>query len=543
MRTKIKLIVSVIFMTLSTITYAGESSDEITMTKIEQNTAQTASNTQLGTFDYLTIVVTIAAFIVALITLFFAKVTKDLQEMTERNTRRVSLKHERTTLRHMSWKLLKAYNNLCTIEGVINEGLSPATINFRRMMIDISSLHIYDSFDIEIPNRGIQLLYKLQSQIEVLNNQLERRCDQAEFLTIKNNYNIAGYRLSDFHASLESEAIWHTENNVSKRIYFSEEKESIKSILYTVDELYPLLFSAKEYNSDTTDRKLDIVKNAHLVYADCLRKDVIPYSENYVCRSSVTLDSCRDILDIEDSDKYFSLLFVYYYNKVRDALNKHKISSEMIIEDTDLSQNNPDILSDKHRLPVNVSYIEKVLSVISSEVGSTWTLENRDIFVSRESRDTNTNERQIEVSSVVVDKVKCPENETVDVYDPVSNTLYLYADKKHFEGAVYKKIFTYNYYLDSYHLPLFFQHDNAKILCVEGCDVKSFKEGIIFLTKEKKIPYLKNDIQNVTLTYVANGCKDLVTFKVRKIKFSSQKEDEKIKVSLTLGDIIHFERK
>ena len=190
-RIKIWFVACFLFSCASII--AGDSIS--TMAQIEQNTGQTADNTTKGTFDYAAIIISIIALIVASVTLYYSWRTKELQEKTERNTRRISLKHERTTLRQMSWKLLKAYNNLITIEAIINEGLSPATVNFKRMIIDLSLLHIYDSFDYEIDSKGTHLLYQLHTLITTYNSQLIRRCDQAEYLTIKNNHNVDGYRL------------------------------------------------------------------------------------------------------------------------------------------------------------------------------------------------------------------------------------------------------------------------------------------------------------------------------------------------------------
>lgn len=538
--------------------------EDTTMGQIRDYTKDTADHTSKGIMEYVTFGVAIFTLIVAGITLYYSKKTKDLQEKTERNTRRISLKHERTTLRQISWSLLKAFNNLTTIEAVINEDLIPATVNFERMKIDISELHIYDSFDYEIDNKGLQLLYKLHSLITEYNSQLNRRCDQSRYKTIRDNDNAWGYRLSGLQDNLRSEkSIGWVANRKSGRIYFSEEKNSILGILKTIDELYPSLFNPDEKKyDDTVENKVYIVQNSNKKYSNLQDKLIIPYSENYQCKSGVTLDSCKNILNIEDSDKYFSLLFVYYYNRVRPESEKHY---SMINERNDRFKNQfhletesmrnekafdflPDgLLSvekqakrEYHRLPLIDTYIEEVLRLIDYEVGDNSSFENRDIFIespSSEHEEVSKPTEHLELSTVF------PKENFIDIYDPSSETLYLYTDRKHFEGIMLGKILFLNYIFGETKLTLFFKHNNGQIEYLDNVSDKSIKGCIDYYNKEKKLPYIKNSIQYLSLTYVASGCNDTVLLQIKKVKISPIKDDYCWKATITFKGIEKFIRK
>ncbi len=136
----IKYFIVVVLLVFCSVSIA--TTDDTTMVQIRNNTKETADHTSKGIMEYVTFGVAIFTLIVSGITLYYSKKTKDLQEKTERNTRRISLKHERTTLRQIAWSLLKAFNNLTTIEAVIKEGLTPATIVFERMKVNLSERHL-----------------------------------------------------------------------------------------------------------------------------------------------------------------------------------------------------------------------------------------------------------------------------------------------------------------------------------------------------------------------------------------------------------------
>lgn len=538
--------------------------EDTTMVQIKNNTKDTADHTSKGAMEYVTFGVAILTLVVASITLYYSKKTKDLQEKTERNTRRISLKHERTTLRQISWSLLKAFNNLTTIEAVMKEGLTPAKVNFVRMKVDISELHIYDAFDYEIDSEGMRLLYRLYSLIREYNSLLDRRCDQSEYKTIRNNHNDYGYRLSGFQDNLMHEKLvgWIAKRK-SGHFYFSEEKNSILAILKTIDQLYPSLFCPDEnIYDDTLENKTNLIQNSNEKFEYLQNNIIIPYSENYQCKSGVTLDSCKSILNTEEADKYYSLLFIYYYNRVRPKLeeylnlvyknmegykmNYHHETNKMKemdsfefassgLFDSDIRTNT------SHRLPVIDNYIEEVLKLIDYEVSDSSSLENRDIFISsdqpRRKESVETKPVHVEVTSNI------PKENFIDVFDPVTSTLYLYADKRQFEGIVMGKMQHFNYIIEEKNLPLFFKHNNGQILCNSEMKIKSFQEGLNIFTKEKTMPYVKNDIKFITLTYIANGCNDSVTLKTKKIKFSRNKDENKIKATITFEEIISFTRK
>ena len=537
--------------------------EDTTMVQIKNNTKDTADNTSKGVMEYVTFGVAILTLIVAGITLYYSKKTKDLQEKTERNTRRISLKHERTTLRQISWSLLKAFNNLTTIEAVMKEELTPAKVNFVRMKVDISELHIYDSFDYEIDSKGMQLLYRLHSLIREYNSLLDRRCDQSEYMTIRNNHNECGYRLSDFQDNLMHEIFvgWIAKRK-SGHFYFSEEKNSILAILKTIDELYPSLFSPDENTyDDTLENKTDLIQNSNEKFDYLQNNLIIPYSENYHCKSGVTLDSCKSILNTEEADKYYSLLFIYYYNRVRpkleeylslvnkfmDKMNYHHETNEMK-EMTSFEFASGGLLDSEkknnyysHRLPVIDNYIEEVLKLIDYEVSDSSSLENRDIFISSDQpmvkEIIETEPVRVEVSENI------PKENFIDVFDPVTSTLYLYADKRQFEGIIMGKMLHFNYIIEKRTLPLFFKHNNGQILCNTEKTIKSFQEGLNIFTKDKAMPYIKNDIKFLTLTYIAKGCNDSVTLKTKKIKFSRNKDEQKIKATITFEEITSFIRR
>lgn len=347
--------------------------------------------TSKANVDYIALGLSICTFLVAVSTLYYTKKTKDLQEKTERNTRRVSLKHERTILRQISWNLLKSYNNLVTIGAMINHDVMPAKVNFKRMMVDISELHINDSFEHEVSSKGIQLLYETYALIIEFNRQLERRYDQSEYLVIKYNHNSGGFRFNDFDASIHEEAVLKEKHKgIDFHIYFSEEKESIRNILYSIDKLYSYLFnSANKGEEDTFEYKTNLVCNSLSIAQKVYKDGIVPYSEDYLCRSGITLDSCKYVLNMEDADKYYSLAFVYYYNLVHKKLKELNMQSYNSGEEGLLDNNVTNEML-VHRLPVHENYIDKVLSLIESEVGEIYSLENRNIFIENNNRNITT---------------------------------------------------------------------------------------------------------------------------------------------------------
>lgn len=342
--------------------------------------------TSKANVDYIALELSICTFLVAVSTLYYTKKTKDLQEKTERNTRRVSLKHERTILRQISWNLLKSYNNLVTIGAMINHDVMPAKVNFKRMMVDISELHINDSFEHEVSSKGIQLLYETYALIIEFNRQLERRYDQSEYLVIKYNHNSGGFHFSDFSESFRKESVMKEKQKGNDfHIYFTEEKESIRKILYSIDKLYPYLFnSTNKGHEDAFEYKVNLVSNSISVAEKVYQDGIVHYSEDYLCRSGITLDSCKYVLNLEDADKYYSLPFVYYYNRVHKKLKELNMQSYNYSEEGLLDNNLTDEIL-VHRLPVLNNYIDEVLSLIESEVGEIYSLENRDIFIEKDN--------------------------------------------------------------------------------------------------------------------------------------------------------------
>ena len=83
--------------------------DSTVFSSIALASQQTADNTTLGSYDYMTITIAVIACVVSLISLYIAKRTLDSQVQTERNTRSISVDN----LVKMLMKLLsKAYVSL-----------------------------------------------------------------------------------------------------------------------------------------------------------------------------------------------------------------------------------------------------------------------------------------------------------------------------------------------------------------------------------------------------------------------------------------------
>ena len=121
---------------------------DTTFHAIKENTEKTAQHTEKGGYEYLTLAVSLLAFLTAGITLYYTIKTFQSQKKTEFNTRKWSNKQERSSLREVEHRLSIAYAHLLTIEKhSIKSKLIPSEGVMQKLKIDVNLLHTNEAFE------------------------------------------------------------------------------------------------------------------------------------------------------------------------------------------------------------------------------------------------------------------------------------------------------------------------------------------------------------------------------------------------------------
>lgn len=174
---------------------------------IRYNTQTTAENTTKGGFDYLTLTISLLAFFIACITLYYSIKTYRSQKKTESNTTKFSAKQERIELRYLAAQLIyNAYALYFADEQFVenNEYCLNGRI-YERMLINTDRLHA----DVFMGN-GIDYsgLYEFSILVNKYNDMLREKQRVAECRVSKTEGKMIG---NDYFNSLtykEMEMTW-----------------------------------------------------------------------------------------------------------------------------------------------------------------------------------------------------------------------------------------------------------------------------------------------------------------------------------------------
>ena len=146
---------------------------------IKFNTQTTAENTAKGGFDYITLTISLLAFLIACVTLYYSIKTYRSQKKTESNTTKFSAKQERIELRNLGVQLI---NNAAAL--FVAEQMQTADNNlymnsqlYEGMLIDIDRLHT-DTF--MGPGIDHSSLYEFSILVHKYNDRLRLRKRMAE---------------------------------------------------------------------------------------------------------------------------------------------------------------------------------------------------------------------------------------------------------------------------------------------------------------------------------------------------------------------------
>ncbi len=299
---KRRIIISILFITLC---LNMNSQVDTTIHAIKENTEKTAQHTEKGSYEYVSISVSILAFLIASITLYFSVRTFRSQRRTEKNTLRWSAKQERSNLRRIAWNLLISYRKLLTMEKILL-GLKkfPLPENFSSMKIQIEDIHLNEFYGNDIDYDG---LYSIGDKIRDYNQLLENRCSQAKAQKIARDLPRYSFALPRF---------------------FYNERNAIKDLLYLIDKIYPHVFDSSEkkwLNKKEAEEVVFEMKPQGLYISD----DVTSYVGTFI---GTPLDSIKGVLQTRLADLYFSIPFIEYVNKIRNRNFSERLDHGLFME-------------------------------------------------------------------------------------------------------------------------------------------------------------------------------------------------------------------
>lgn len=228
-----RLLLIVLFVATSFNLY---SQVDTTFHAIKENTEKTALHTEKGSYEYVSISISILAFLVAGITLYFSVKTYRSQKKTELNTRKWSTRLERDSLLNIGNKIAYAYAIFVTMEKtIIMKKVIPTESTLQRLKIDPKLLHSEDNFEGEY---DMELLVKVSRLLNEYNGMIDRRVVDLQ------RGHVAPDNTQQFYSPFE-------------KGYYDEETNLLCSLLCGIIILYNSMWTKKE-----RAKKLDFI--AHM---------------------------------------------------------------------------------------------------------------------------------------------------------------------------------------------------------------------------------------------------------------------------------------
>ncbi len=488
--------------------------EDSTMVQIRNNTHETALHTEKGEIEYISFVVSIFAFVIAGITLFYSIRTYKSQKKTEKNTLRWSPRQERANLRRIAWSLLLSYRKLLALEKMLLEtNICPAPLNFYRMIVPIEDLHLNQFFGENIDYDG---LYRLSNEISAFNQMLENRNDQAKYSIFVDSH--------------------HNHFSDIKR-YFVEERTIIYNILLIINDIYPRMFNKDEYEKDSMRRQLMLASDPNILdYQNHAWNLIREGQDQLPCGyqglfGTDTLEKCNSAFFNKDADRYFSLPYVQYFNIIYNNyrhLNEDRFSNELSqILSKDLIDKNKIGRTKKFVLPLVDNYIAIILSLIEYDSRGFNPQDINDIYSIKGQEDEEAD---------VIKKL-------VDVYDNNTSTLYTHISIDNYKAIISRKVHWLSFILSNSNYHLFIEHKNGKPIFHKK-DIG--KQDIsVNIYNRNSFPYILNKIEFINLSQITGGYKDTIRLKIidTKVKALSVYEDQcEWKLTFIIGGITRFSR-
>ena len=222
---------------------------ESTMDAIKENTHMTAEHTEKGSYEYVTLAISLFAFFIAIASLYYVVKTYRSQKQTERNTALWNLRDERRVLQKLCIHAIDSFAKLLTIERfIVTKSQYPTETLFHDMLFDVNSLHtsMYIS-----DNDARDKLYELADCVNNLNQALN-----STILYFVNHHDfISSEKGEVFEAySIYDDAAY----DFKFYSYFNKEKTNLYKIIGLTIELYTRLWDKRETKERKVAQNLNI---------------------------------------------------------------------------------------------------------------------------------------------------------------------------------------------------------------------------------------------------------------------------------------------
>lgn len=153
------------------------------LAQIRDNTKETADNTKKGGYETLTIILSVLAFVIAIVTMFYTIRTYRSQKETQKNTTPLFTKEKQhEVLMALSERLLENYLEICVARIKMEKSKNniPSELVFSAFHIDSSELHLElfynESYDKEVVFMYRSTEYAMMSYLKSLIDQYNNWC-------------------------------------------------------------------------------------------------------------------------------------------------------------------------------------------------------------------------------------------------------------------------------------------------------------------------------------------------------------------------------
>lgn len=153
-------------------------SEEDIMNEIRNNTEQTAKHTKKGEYEYLAIMISLLALIVALWTFYYTKKTYKSQEATATNTiPKFTKQNQRDSFHAIADKLLENYIKSLAIRIILlksenNRYVAP--VNFVSQLVSLEGIHLESFYSDKKEDRYYERnIYGLKEELLIYNRNLD----------------------------------------------------------------------------------------------------------------------------------------------------------------------------------------------------------------------------------------------------------------------------------------------------------------------------------------------------------------------------------
>lgn len=226
-----------------------------TMNDIKINTQKTAQHTEKGSYEIVTLVISLSAFITAGITLYYSVKTYRSQKQTELNTASWTMSDERRVLKQLGIHCANCLARFLTIEKAhVKEGLLPGEGNFVNMKFNTSKLHTNMPIKSNTTKRQ---LYELADTLEKFNLLLESRMKQISSYHLKYDSNSLE-EIQPFSSFWAEKSFSKYVANTACKQYFYEEKTLLIDIISKTCKLVDSMWEKTESDEKELAQNINV---------------------------------------------------------------------------------------------------------------------------------------------------------------------------------------------------------------------------------------------------------------------------------------------